>query len=77
MELGVLIPSYGRDYKSKTLVLKDWVDGKDFTIAISGQQVSLRDVRRHLPDLEQVTIRYRRLSMCVIIKRKDWEGHNG
>ena len=25
-----LAPAYGRDYKSKAAVLKDWEDGKDF-----------------------------------------------
>lgn len=28
-----LVPAYGRDYKSKKEVLKDWDDNKDFIIS--------------------------------------------
>ena len=28
-----LLPAYGRDYKTKEAVVKDWAAGKDFVIA--------------------------------------------
>lgn len=36
-------PAYGRDYKSKAAMLKDWEDGKDFRDAVTGQYLSKRD----------------------------------
>lgn len=39
----VLVPAYGRDYRSRAALLKDWVNGKDFACAWSGQYCSCRD----------------------------------
>jgi len=36
-----LLPAYGRNYRSKAAVLKDWQDGKDFTLY--GTYCSIRD----------------------------------
>ena len=52
-------PAYGRDYKSKAAVLKDWNAGKDFLITgihpDAGRYFSIRD----LPSIKgQVWLRY-------------------
>lgn len=52
MKTLTLIPAYGRDYKSKAEVLKDWKAGKDFHCAglfYSGAAASIRD----LPQIKQ------------------------
>lgn len=61
-----LLPSYGRDYKSKAAVLADWNNGKDFTIAITGQQCSIRD-SKVLPG-SQVGLRYNKKTQIVYVK---------
>jgi len=37
-----LVPAYGRDYKTKEEVEKDWKAGKDFQ-CVNGQYCSIRD----------------------------------
>jgi len=39
----VLIPAYGRTYKTEAAVLKDWNSGLDFKIA-RGPYTSIRDI---------------------------------
>lgn len=39
------VPAYGRDYRSKAAVLKDWQDGKDFQDALTGRYFSIRDAK--------------------------------
>jgi hypothetical protein len=46
MELHVT-PAYGRDYKSKSAVLADWLAGKDFRDSRTGQYLSIRDAKDH------------------------------
>lgn len=56
-------PSYGRDYKTKAEVLKAFVtDEKDFTMAITGLQMSIRDLK----DGDWVNIRYDRLRKALV-----------
>lgn len=33
MNTIVLVPAYGRDYKSEVALMKDWKAGKDFKVA--------------------------------------------
>mgnify|MGYP000344833981 CR=1 FL=1 len=40
----VLVPAYGRTYKTEAAVLKDWNSGLDFKIA-RGPYVSIRDIK--------------------------------
>ena len=40
-----LVPAYGRDYKSKSALLADWLLGKDFQLVYSGQYTSVRDIQ--------------------------------
>lgn len=39
-----LTPSYGRDYTSAAKAKADFLAGKDFTLAATGQQMSITDV---------------------------------
>jgi len=64
-----LKPSYGRDYKSEAEVMKDWLAGKDFTIADvsspwNGKYTSIRDAQVG----ERISIRYAKLrkQVCFI-----------
>ena len=41
----LLVPAYGRKYKNKQEVLKDWYTGKDFKI-VNGPYCSVRDLDR-------------------------------
>jgi hypothetical protein len=56
-------PAYGRDYKSKAAVLKDWTEGKDFQCALTGKYLSVRD---EIPN--QVWIRYNKLRNIVRVQ---------
>jgi hypothetical protein len=38
-----LVGAYGRQYNTKELMIKDWLDGKDFRIK-GGQYISIRDM---------------------------------
>ncbi len=58
MDEMVMCPAYGRDYKSKAEVLKDWKDGKDFSINGSGgPYCSTRD----FPKGKRLQFRYKKL----------------
>lgn len=57
------VPAYGRDYKSKAAVLKDWTEGKDFRDALTGRYLSVRDNVQ-----SQVWIRYDKLRKIVRVQ---------
>ena len=57
------VPAYGRDYKSKDAVLKDWNDGKDFQDYATNRYLSIRD---DLP--VQIWVRYDKLRKVVRVK---------
>ena len=52
-----LTPAYGRDYKSKAAVLKDFVAGLDFVMQPQSQYCSIRDI----PAGATVNFRYRKM----------------
>ncbi len=56
-------PAYGRDYRSKAEVLRDWQAGKDFRCATTGRYLSVRD---NVPG--EVWVRYKRLTQLVKVK---------
>lgn len=56
-------PAYGRDYKSKAAVLKDWEEGKDFRDALTGRYLSVRDNVQ-----SQVWIRYDKLRKIIRVQ---------
>lgn len=66
----MLVPAYGRDYKSKAAVLADFDAGKDFKVADmssrwDGKPCNIRDLVREGIDI--VTIRYQRLTKVMVI----------
>ena len=46
MAYFVVIPAYGRKYKNKQEVERDFESGKDFRIAVTGQYMSIRDLKK-------------------------------
>lgn len=57
-------PAYGRDYKSKAAVIKDWTEGKDFRCALTGKYLSVRD---EIPGV-QIWIRYNKLRNIIRVQ---------
>ena len=55
-----ITPAYGRDYRNKAQALADWVAGKDFILAITGQYISKRDAENF-----SVWIRYDKMRKLV------------
>ena len=68
---GTLVPAYGRDYKSKAAVAAAWNAGMDFTICATGQKINNRDLKRYCPDCIAVGIRYKKITMKVMLRRKN------
>ena len=65
-----LTPAYGRDYKSKAAVLKDFNDNKDFVIAsinnpYCGKYATRADLT--VGGVKQVSIRYGKLMKVVLV----------
>lgn len=62
-----LIPAYGRDYKSKADVLKDWNADKDFTVSGYGGSGYINKSGAQQAGVTSVNIRYKQLrSVCVV-----------
>lgn len=66
-----LVPSYGRDYKSKKEVQSAWDAGQDFTIndmfsADNGRQINKEDAKQG----QTLNIRYKNLTQVHVIKIK-------
>ena len=66
-----LVPAYGRDYKSRAEVIKDFNENKDFIIAdISsrwdGKPCNKADLIREGED--KVTIRYSKLQKVAVVE---------
>ena len=59
-----LTPRYGRDYTKKADVVADFLAGKDFTFAATGQACSIRDVQPGT----SVLLRYKRHTMVTTLK---------
>ena len=57
-----LTPAYGRDYKSAVAAKADFAQGKDFTLAATGQKISIRDVPKGTP----VQLRYNRSTRVIV-----------
>ena len=65
-----LTPAYGRDYKSKAAVLKDWLEGKDFIIATEDVPWSGKPMNVSQADQPQYNIRYAQNRKLCVVKRK-------
>jgi hypothetical protein len=62
--ISALIPSYGRDYKSKTDLLVDLNTDKDFTDSLSYSQINSSDLING--NLTTVNIRYKNLTQVAV-----------
>jgi hypothetical protein len=65
-----LTPAYGRDYKSKKAVLRDWNDGKDFTVSdmfspYDGKPTNKQDMEQSTET--EVLIRYKNLTQIAAV----------
>ena len=67
--MATLTPAYGRDYKSKAAVERDFKNGMDFILndpmsRWDGKPCSIRDFRAG----EQIKLRYKRLTEAILVK---------
>lgn len=64
----VLIPAYGRDYKSQAAALKDFNDDKDFRVASmeADGYTNHRDLQQL--GVKEVAIRYNKQKMKFFVK---------
>lgn len=68
-----ILPAYGRDYKNKNDILKDWEDNKDFQICdvssvFNGSYVNKREAEQF--DLQEFNVRYAKKTKVAILKLK-------
>ena len=66
-----LIPAYGRDYKSKAAVLKDWNANKDFIIADMFHHADGKPTNKaDLVNMGEATatVRYSKLTKLLVIR---------
>lgn len=65
----ILVPAYGRDYRTAAEVKKDWEDGKDFQIATIGHPYYGKycSISDNGPDFVGGYIRYNRLTLLTFI----------
>ena len=63
-----LVPAYGRDYKSKAAVLKDFDADKDFVIADLFSGNDGRYVNKSQLKGQSVNIRYKNKTMIMVVK---------
>lgn len=65
---GVLVPAYGRDYKSRAQLEVDWLTGKDFLLEPYGKPINLADLKA-ASGLEHGTIqvRYGKLRKVTVL----------
>ena len=54
----ILVPAYGRKYKSEQKALSDWNDGKDFKI-MDGPMCSIRDLTSMKETYPVISIRWK------------------
>jgi len=69
----VLVPAYGRMYKSKKELMRDWEGGKDFMIQF-GPYCSIRDKDSMIKEFGAIELVYgveRELSYYINKKRKN------
>lgn len=64
-----LIPAYGRDYKSASAVLADWVADKDFLVSDMSSAYDGRYINRAQVEPEkEFRIRYNHLRRVCVVK---------
>lgn len=66
-----LVPAYGRDYKSKKEVLKDWDDNKDFMISCMFHHDDGRYINKEQAQKgDTFNIRYKQLTQICAVRVK-------
>lgn len=60
----VLVPAYGRDYKSKKEVMAAWLAGKDFRVEPQGCYINLSDAQVGM----QLEIHYKKLQSLTLFR---------
>lgn len=69
IKMKVLMPAYGRDYKSKADLLKDWDDKKDFILNdYTGRSGPINKDQVEVG--ESLQFRYKKLTVCFVHKNK-------
>lgn len=76
--LSTLIPAYGRDYKSKAEVLKDFLADKDFLIQSVGLNgyINKSGIETDLPHVTSIQIRYKQQRQVAVLtksKKGEWK----
>ena len=66
MKTITAIPAYGRDYKSKAAVLKDWEEGKDFMMQ-SMFGCGYFNKNSDISEFTAIQFRYRKLQSTFIL----------
>lgn len=57
-------PAYGRDYKNKAEVLKDWNDEKDFILQPRGCYINRQQTKKG----EMISIRYAKQMKVMVVE---------
>lgn len=60
----ILTPAYGRDYKSQTAVLKDFLDEKDFIVQPDGRYIN----KQQIPLNTVVKFRYSNMRRFFLVE---------
>lgn len=71
MATHTVVPAYGRDYKSKAEVMKDWNDNKDFKMVDFGQAFSYinkADKAKYAPN-DTIKVRYDKMRKVMLIEK--------
>lgn len=63
-----ITPAYGRDYKNKADLLKDWLDGKDFTLQHMASSTYINREGAEQAGLTSFQARYKELRSVAILK---------
>lgn len=62
-------PAYGRDYKSKKDLMKDWNDNKDFVFNATGQYFNKDQILElKKSGVISLNIRYKNMTQVCVIK---------
>lgn len=70
--ISTLMPSYGKDFKSKAGVIEALNNGKDFTESLSGSQISSSELLKM--NVFSVSIRYAKLRKVLVCEYNQSKG---
>jgi hypothetical protein len=69
MKTNSVVPAYGRDYKSKAALLKDWNDNKDFQLEPQKQYVNKEQVQQLKENgITHLQFRYKKIRNVFILE---------